>query len=217
MMVRRLLFVFILGLFSQFSQAQTFVTPELSIFYGYGFASKLPIYDGYLRFSDAAIYGGAIAIPTPIRGKDLQVELSYLRQDTKVETHLGKYYTHTSLIPSSMNVAFNYFQLKGIHHVMKRENQLIVPYVGIGIGALWFENKIEEYVDYVRFSISLTGGAKVKISKHFGLRFEGVMNSPVQGAGLYFGVGSGGASTGVSTVSMLAQFGLSTGLIFYIR
>ena len=197
-------------------QGQSLIKPELSVFYGYGFASRLPVYDGYLRFTDAPIYGGGIGIPLPMK-QDVHLELSYLRQDTKVETHLGYYYGNPNRYPSSLNVAFNYFQLKGIHNIIRTEDQRAVPYIGLGIGALWFENKEESYADYVRFSFSITGGAKIRLNDHFGLRLEGLLNAPVQGAGLYLGVGSNGVSSGVSTSSSIVQFGLSSGLIFYLK
>jgi hypothetical protein len=207
--------LFFLNLISTNVQSQSLIKPELSVFYGYGFASRLPIYDGYLRSLDAPIYGGAIAIPLPMK-QDVHLEVSYLRQDTKIEAHLGNYYGNTSKIKTSYNVAYNYFQLKGIHNIIRKENQRAVPYIGLGIGALWFENKEPEYVDYVRFAFSVTGGAKIRLNDHFGLRLEGLLNAPIQGAGLYLGVGSGGLSTGVSTSSSILQFGISSGLIFYL-
>src|SRR5690606_9735957 len=101
-----------------------------------------------------------------------QLEALYQRQDTKIESHLGgvAYYPQLDNDGISWNVSASYIQLGGIQNVIVSEDQKVVPFLGLSLGALWFENHEAGYEDTWKFAWGLKGGAKVRINDKIGFK-----------------------------------------------
>ena len=70
--------------------------------------------------------------------------------------------------------------------------------------------------DTYTFSIALAGGAKIFLGERLGLRLQARLGMPMLFNGLYLGVGTGGASGGLSFHVPTVMFDLSAGVFIRI-
>lgn len=93
-------------------------------------------------------------------------------------------------------------------------NEKLVPYTLFGVGLCHYEVKSPDFTTQVKLALGLGGGLKYMFNDKIGLKLQARLLSPIAGAGLYFGVGTGGVSSGVSTYSYLVQLETTGGLVF---
>jgi len=179
---------------------------ELTPLVGYQLNGRIDGYKGRFKMNNAMNYG--VALSAVIRPQ-VMGELSYSVSPTDAcwsvfSTGEKEYYDMT----------IHYFQLGGIYEL--KEGQ-VVPFGLLSMGATWFDMGAE-VDDHVSFSAALGGGLKLFFSDHIGIRLQGRLLLPMyfSGGGLFVGIGSGGASTGVgiSTGVLTVQGDFSGGLIF---
>jgi hypothetical protein len=182
---------------------------EISPFGGYMFGGRIRFYEGELRISDNGNYG--VAISKEIR-PDVQVEFSWNQMQSNASFRPNYGYEEFA---RTFDVNVNYFQLGGIWE-MDMKN--VKPYGLFSMGATWFDSKVNDIDDAVRFSIALGGGAKIWISDIIGIRLQGRFLMPMyfNGVGVFCGIGTGGSgcSAGVGTSSTILEGDLTAGLIF---
>jgi hypothetical protein len=139
------------------------------------------------------------------------LELSYLRQDTKVPID---YYVGQGNERREFDVAMNWIMLGGMRYLKK--NPKVEPYGGgqLGVVIIDVSNPLEGggSNSATKFAWGLRLGTVIWAAEKLGIRLQADLMSGVQavGGGLYFG--TGGAGAGISTYSSLLQFGLGGGL-----
>jgi len=188
--------------------------PELSGFGGYQFGGRIPTSIGEIDFKDNATYGVALEIPMTMKpGSSLL--LWYNRMDTDIR--LESFYGKTTLGSASIN----YFQAGGLYNVDR--GTPTVPFTFITLGATWidpssstqYQSGTQSYTfdDVTKFSFMLGGGVKHWASEKVAIRIQFNLAMTFLSSGAYMGVGTGGASVGV-TGSGFAQGAILGGLTF---
>ena len=90
---------------------------------------------------------------------------------------------------------------------------VVRPYGTGSMGAAIFSDREGLESDRWRFSIGLGGGLKLFPTERIGFRLQARMLVPMYFNGIWFGVGTGGGSGGVSTSSSIVQGDFTGGLI----
>ncbi len=170
--------------------------------YGYVFNETFYTYDYEVELEDATPFGGILGFEVR---KDLDVEISYFHMSTT--GRLNSYYYFSD----EEKVNIDYIFIGGCHNVIL-PNPNVIPFAGLDLGAAIASP--ETYSTEARFAFGLKAGLKAMFSDHIGLRLQTQLWVPVQGAGIVFSAGTGGASTGVAVSSSITQFGFEGGIIF---
>lgn len=108
----------------------------------------------------------------------------------------------------------NYLMLQFSRQFEVPSNENIIPYTTFGVGAFFYDVNTPNFTTQGKLAFGLGAGVKFMLSEKIGLKLQARIQSPIAGAGLYFGVGTGGVSSGVSTYSYLVQLDTSGGLVF---
>lgn len=186
---------------------------EITPYYGYMFAGKVPGYYGDLNVRDSGMYGLIVDINI---NPAMAVEFYYSRSDTRIDyiEFRGPTYQLT-------DASVNYFQV-GVLRTMKQVDKVNIYGVGT-LGASLFSPSSKNYSEYPEpityedwwlFSLTFGGGAKVALSDKIGLRFEGRLMMPITWAGGGFMVGTGGSGFYLGGGSAILQASLMAGLTF---
>ncbi len=168
---------------------------------GYTFQDRVDFNYGYGMLEDGGHYGGSLQYEI---NPNYVVDLTYLREDTKGIVY-GTLLTYTG------KVALNHILLGGLRYY--HFSPVVAGVGGLQAGATIFTSN-----DYGRTVTKFTYGIRLGVeftpSPVVGIRLQGQMLSPVQGAGGGFYLGTGGTGVTVSTYSSLYLFGFTGGLIF---
>jgi hypothetical protein len=200
-MKKILILVFAIIVSISFAKAQKI---ELTAFTGYSFNSQLNTYYGKFQVDDSPVYGGILGYGI---SPDVFVELMYYRTDTRVD-----YYYQTSFEP--FNMSTEYYQIGGQQQFGEG---VLKPFAAVSLGMIRFNVKESggdiSKGDAFRFAPTIGGGVKIMPGERIGIRLQARLGMPMEANGLFVGVGTGGASTGVSFRIPIVQFDLSAGLI----
>lgn len=198
----------ILSVSSQVSFAQKF---ELVPLCGYIFQSTYYGYDGRIEFEGGLALGGLINFkPT----KFVEIGINILNQNTTANL----IYSSSSLgKDESMEAGIINYQLSLVRNYIKKEDQKVIPFMGLDIGCVQFYGKTENADSYYKMSIGFKGGVKIALSETLNLRIQPQMEMPIQGAGVGIGIGTGGASVGATTYASVVQFGIIGGIGFSLK
>ncbi len=183
------------------------ITPTV----GYMFGGSVNFIEGKLKVLDDLSYGGIFSFKVD---RDVAVEFSYSRMDTRAEWRPG--YIYSPDYPElNFDLNVNYMLL-GV--VRKAEiSEKVDGFGTIALGAAYFNPSSSWIKDVWRFAGSLGAGVKIYITDRIGIRLQGRLLLPLyfSGGGAYCGIGSSGSSCGVglSTTSVILQGDLSGGLI----
>jgi hypothetical protein len=182
---------------------------EITPFMGYQLNGKIKFREGDFKMEDAMSYGGMVSVEVH---HQTWGEFVYSRSDTK-----ASFRRFSDPTENKYNMAMNYFQLGVVREVGE---QRIVPFGTFSGGVTWFQMKDAGVGDEVKLSLAMGGGLKFHLTDRIGLRFQGRLLLPLYlyGGGFYFGVGTGGPSSGLSLGSTViaAQGDFTGGLIFRI-
>jgi hypothetical protein len=196
-MKRHILLLLLGGIFLSSSLAQEI---ELTGFYGYMLNTDLKTYYGDYKLDNNPNYGGVLGLGL---APDLFVELTYMRQDTKVQ-----YYYQNANEPLKMSTEYYHI---GTQKAMGTGN--VKPFGVFSLGATRFYLKESygnayEYKEWA-MSFALGLGAKILVSDKIGFRLQARMGVPMIFNGLWVGTGSSSASVQIP----VWQFDLSAGVI----
>ncbi len=169
--------------------------------YGYVFNETFYTYDYEVELEDATPFGGILSFELR---KDFDVEISYFHQQTTAD--IRGYYFFSDRTKTNVDYIF----IGGCHNVLL-PNPAITPFAGLDLGAAIASP--DGYSSVARFSFGLKAGLKAMFTDHIGIRAQTQLWVPVQGVGIVFSAGSGGASTGVAASSSITQFGFEGGII----
>lgn len=198
--------IFIIAVFSNSSWSQSVeITPS----YGYQFGAKVSDYYGYLKAADSGQFGVNLAVEVR---ENLMGEISYLRHNSELSIK----YPPLGFIREVdiTDMAMDWFFL-GASKYFKDDTEMVRPFFGGGLGFVVISP--ENYENSTRLSFALKGGVNIMFSERIGLNLQANLMVPVQWGGFYVGVGSGGASSGVSLNSTTLVGGFSGGLVFKLK
>ena len=184
---------------------------EIGGFYGYQFGGSFTVYEGNANIIDTRNWEILVAFPIPVH-RGSQLELSYTRQETKLE--LSRY--PSGLKETLTDLTVEYYQLGGVNQFVTPGSNL-VPYGMFNLGATRYHPRNSQYTeDKWMFATSLGGGVKVFVREKIGLRFQARLLLPVNWGGASLWFGSGGPQVGVSGGSSVLQGDISGGLFFVL-
>ena len=177
---------------------------ELTAFTGYSFNSQINTYYGKFQVQDSPNYGGILGFAI---SSEIFVEIMYNRTDTRVD-----YYYISDFQP--LDISTEFYQVGG----QKQFGEgVLKPFAAVSLGMIRFNLKESgtelSKGDAFRFAPTIGGGVKIMPGERIGIRLQARLGMPMELNGLFVGVGTGGASTGVSFRIPLVQFDLSAGLI----
>jgi hypothetical protein len=196
-MKRHILLLLLGGIFFCSSLAQEI---ELTGFYGYMLNTDLKTYYGDYKLDNNPNYGGVLGVGL---APDLFVELTYNRQDTKVQ-----YYYQNANEPLKMST--EYYHL-GTQKAVGTGN--VKPFGAFSLGATRFHLKESygyayEYTEW-GMSFALGLGTKILVSDKIGFRLQARMGVPMIFNELWVGT----ADSRTSFQIPVWQFDFSAGLI----
>jgi hypothetical protein len=188
---------------------------ELTPFGGYLLGGSAEFYEGKFKVWNAPSYGGNLAFQAR---EGVLVELNYTRTDTRGDWQ--PYSEYFNEFPKdTIDLAMNYLQVASVKEVIL-DNESVRPYGLFSIGTSWINPKTEEGENEWLFVVSLAGGVKYFFSDKIGIRLQARLLLPMifNGGGFYFGVGTGGASSGwgVTSTSPIVQGDFTGGLVFVL-
>ncbi len=177
---------------------------ELTAYTGWMLGGKVNTYNGSVKIHDGQNWG--ITLNKYIT-TGTQVEVMYNRLVSNVE--IREYASDPEI---AFKMSTQYFHVGALRELMSENT--VRPF-GVGtLGATVFHAQDANYNDRWRFSFGLGGGVKIFPTEHIGIRLQARLLVPVYFNGLWFGVGTGGGSAGVSASSTIVQGDFTGGIIF---
>lgn len=158
-------------------------------------------YNNNIKVDDKGNYGlrGGIS-----PSDEMVVEFEWNHTDTRLHGYdvlTQEYY--------EVDVAMNYYLL-GFN--MQKSEGPAIPYGLFNIGVLNVQGQQISFSENW-FTVGLGGGLKYYISDRIGIRLQARLLLPMQFAGIGFGCGGGGCSSGVSTYTNTIQGDFTGGII----
>jgi hypothetical protein len=179
---------------------------ELSPFIGYETGAQIHSSLGDLHINDGMDWGGSLDVGI---GGGRYGEFSYSHMATSV--HVSG--SLTSYEP--VNLAVDYYSLGMLQEV--RPDAKATPYGLFTLGVVNYRQTSGGDTRENKMHVSLAGGVKIKASERIGLRLQARLLLPIYYAGTYFGIGTGGASAGVSGGIQGVQGDFTAALVINLR
>ncbi|RUA28788.1 MAG: hypothetical protein DSY76_04090 [Bacteroidetes bacterium] len=167
---------------------------EITPLVGYQFGGRVRFYEGDFKMDDNMNFG--VDINFLVR-QNHRIEIAYSLM--KTQAHFRPYTTFIGdydLWDGDVNI--NYI-LIGSHSELP-VSEKVTLFGGVSLGASILTVSEPGISDVWRFGMGVTGGMKVAISDRIGIRLQGRLLMPMYfaGVGFYAGIGTGGASSGLS-------------------
>lgn len=174
---------------------------EITPLVGYQFGGKFTVQRGTLRIKDNLNYGAILDITVR---PNTQLELSYSRQDTRVE------FRGVGFENINIDATVDYWQIGGL---VEYPRDRVRPFGLFTLGATHFNPKVAGVSGVWRFSGTIGGGVKVFLSPNIGFRLQGRLLLPYisGGSSIFCGLPGGCYITLGGTV--LLQADVTAGLI----
>lgn len=207
--------LFILAFFVLFCQAINAQQTRLNIYSGYVFDDKIDSYFDPTSFYQGTIKGGyQWGLSLEFLQRNMGIELSYLRQDTKAPMT----YFNNGVKSTNFNVGMDWLMV-GLNRYFRQPGSKIEPFFGASVGLLLGKATnptTGNSNNGAKLGLGLKGGTNIWLSDRIALKLQAQLMSGVQsvGGGIYFG--TGGAGLGLSSYSSMYQFGLGGGLVFQL-
>ncbi len=213
--MKRFTIIILIGLLSlsfNSASAQTANKIELAPMVGYQFGGRVQYYEGEFKMYDAMNYGVNLNF---LVSQNNRVELTYSYMGTT-----ARFTPYNSFIGDYKNwngdVNIHYITI-GSHSELPT-GKAVTLFGGVSLGASILDIKEPGISDVWRFAMGITGGLKIAVSDRIGIRLQGRLLMPMYfaGIGMYAGIGTGGASTGLSMNAGVVAFqgDLQGGLYF---
>ena len=183
--------------FSPVRAQQVEVTPLV----GYQFGGKFTVQRGTLNIKDDLNYGVIMDITVK---PNAQLELSYSRQDTRVE------FRGVGFENVNIDATVEYWQIGGLVEYPKDR---VRPFGLFTLGATHFNPKATGVSSVWRFSGTIGGGVKVFLSPNVGLRLQGRLLLPYISGGSTIFCGLPGGCYVTLGGTVLLQADVTAGLI----
>lgn len=196
--MKKITFALLIGLFcfgTLSVNAQTENKIEITPVVGYQFGGKVQFYEGDFKMDNAMNYGINLNV---LLKQHNRIELTYSYMGTTANfrpyaSFVGDFNTWAG----DLNI--HYITI-GSHSELPMGQSPVTLFGGISLGAAIMDIKEPNVSDIWRFALGITGGLKIGLTDRIGIRLQGRMLMPMYfaGVGMYVGVGTGGASTGLS-------------------
>jgi hypothetical protein len=148
---------------------------ELTPFFGYQFGGELRVRDGDLRLQDDVNYGLVLDVALNRNG---QLEVSYTRQDTRIE-----YREFNAGTRPIYDVSVNYWQIGGVYEF--EPTATARPFLSLTGGFTYYGvgDQLDDDAPIISsdtfFSMVLGGGVKIFPSQRIGIRLAGHLYSTI--------------------------------------
>jgi hypothetical protein len=179
---------------------------ELRPYAGYTFQETFPIRSGDVRIKAGGTYGITASY---ILKEIMDINLTYQWQSGKMDL------LTINENDRDVSVTVSYIQL-GFNRNFP-VNDKLVPYTGLRLGLCILTDHSDRYENATKFGIGLNAGLKYYLAEKVGVQIYGLLESPIQGAGVFMGIGTGGVSSGVSTYTYIMQASLGGGVVFKLK
>lgn len=187
---------------------------EFAAMGGYFLGGHVDFWEGRFEMSDEAVYNITASIPT-MKGNNVEVSYSYASG-----TGIFNPYSNTIGYSRIEAPLVTHYAMIGSYQNFKTGSP-VTPFIGVSIGAGIYDYQYKNTANVWRFAGSLGGGVKIDISEKIGVRLQARLLMPMYfaGIGFYAGIGTGGASSGLSmnTGAIAIQGDFSGGLIFKLK
>lgn len=179
---------------------------EVRPYAGYTFRESFPIRSGDVRIKEAGTYGVTASV---ILKEILDVNLSYQWQPTKMDI------ITVNEDDRDVSITVSYIQAGFNRNFIVSDK--FIPYTGLRLGAAILTDHSGRYSKATKFGVGLNAGAKYYFSKNIGAQLYALLQSPIQGAGVFLGIGTGGVSSGVGTYTYIIQLSFGAGLVIKLK
>jgi hypothetical protein len=175
-------------------QAQIENKIELAPMVGYQFGGEVHYYEGDFRMDNSMNFG--VNLNFLVR-QNHRFEITYSLM--KTQGHFRPYNSYIGDYRSWDGDINIHYILIGSHSELPVSEKVIL-FGGVSVGASILGVYESGVSDVWRFGMGVTGGLKIPISDKVGIRLQGRLLMPMYfaGVGFYAGIGTGGASTGLS-------------------
>jgi hypothetical protein len=175
-------------------QAQIENKIELAPMVGYQFGGEVHYYEGDFRMDNSMNFG--VNLNFLVR-QNHRFEITYSLM--KTQGHFRPYSSYIGDYRSWDGDINIHYILIGSHSELPVSEKVIL-FGGVSVGASILGVYESGVSDVWRFGMGVTGGLKIPISDKVGIRLQGRLLMPMYfaGVGFYAGIGTGGASTGLS-------------------
>jgi hypothetical protein len=177
-------------------EGRAHVPIELTMTAGYAFATGVPVAGGAVAFDPSPIFGASVDIGD---WYGLRLELSYMLQEASLE-----FEPNTGDNQYQYDVTVHHFQIGGEFDILRTR---VRPFIGLVLGAAWFSPHSPN-PDELWLEGSLEAGAKMRITRLFGLRAQVVVTSTAMDSRSQIFCGNGCYSSwygiGTSQLAMMA-------------
>jgi len=196
------LLIGLLSLSFNSAKAQTSNKIELTPVVGYQFGGRVKYYEGDFNMDDAMNFGINMNF---LVSPGHRFEISYSLM--KTQGHFRPYNSYIGDYRSWDGDINIHYILIGSHSEYAVSEKLIL-FGGVSIGASILGVSETNVSDVWRFGLGITGGLKIPISERIGIRMQGRLLMPMYfaGVGFYAGIGTGGASSGLSMNAGIVAF-----------
>ena len=167
---------------------------EITPLIGYQFGGRVKFYEGEFKMDNNMNFG--VDVNFLVR-QNHRFEISY--SIMKTQAHFRPYNTFVGdykLWDGDVNI---HYLLIGSHSELPVGEKLTL-FGGVSLGASILGVSEPGISDVWRFGLGVTGGMKIAVSDRIGIRLQGRFLMPMYfaGVGFYAGIGTGGASSGLS-------------------
>lgn len=177
---------------------------KLTPFGGYTIQDRVYGYYGDMVISDGAHYGLNLSYE---KSSNLAIDLLYSRQQCTFDVY--DYSPGLGNNSGKIDGSVNYLMLGSRHS--PDFNAKVSPYGGVLLGAAIFNSA--KTSESWKFAVGARLGAVYHVNDRIGIMIQTQLMIPVQGIGVYFGTGGGGASTS----STATQLGFTGGVEVKLR
>ena len=185
---------------------------ELTGLYGYQFGSRIDYFGGYMKIKEGSGFGVGAGYNT---GSNYILQLNYYRNTADVRLR------DITFSPNETKIATTNLDWFSIGGTRTSGDGPVYGFAGAALGILVttptdinrdvLQRNIGSSTNFY-FEFKLGGTAM--FNKHIGFRAQAIFQCPIDYAGVYFGYGTGGPSSGVSFSSTVVIFSLQGGFVF---
>lgn len=185
---------------------------EFTGLYGYQFGTKIDYFGGYIKVKEGSGYNASIGYNT---GSNFIFQVNYYRNTAEVRLR------DITFAPFETKIANTNLDWISIGSVRTTNDGPVYGFIGGGLGVL-ISTPTDVNRDILERNLSSSSkfyfefkfGGTAMFNEFIGFRAQAILQCPINYAGVYFGYGTGGPSSGVSLNSTVLLFSLQGGLVF---
>lgn len=180
---------------------------ELRPMVSYTLGESFPVNGGKIALRGSESLGLSAGM---IIRKGLDINLNYQLQSTTADI--------TTVLGNDRNVpvTISYLQM-GLNKNILLNDEDIIPYVGGRLGVALVSERSKRYDNTIKLSAGLTAGCKFMFNEKIGLNLFTLLQSPIQGSGVFLPAGNDGVVTSISTYTYIVQLSFGAGIVVKVK